>query len=265
MDAIFDSGLAGLTVSIDGYRAETFARLREGGEVEKVFAALDEVVRRKTALGHHRFDYPQIQINYTLMKSNLDELIPLIEHSRRWELENFTVVHVYSAGRKDMSHEFLVDSPEESDRILRQARQKCEEYDISPRFPQLFRPDPPAAQPTDAEKAAVSPCSAGPDLSCAAPWQMLKIRWNGSIYPCDLWDAANHFGSLQTQSFEEIWMSDKYKELRTGLHSGRPTLANCIGCDRISQDNLEGRKIESPLAHTPVSKLKSLLSKLVGT
>jgi molybdenum cofactor biosynthesis enzyme MoaA len=123
MDAIFDSGLAGLTVSIDGYRAETFARLREGGEVEKVFAALDEVVRRKTALGHHRFDYPQIQINYTLMKSNLDELIPLIEHSRRWELENFTVVHVYSAGRKDMSHEFLVDSPEESDRILRQARQ----------------------------------------------------------------------------------------------------------------------------------------------
>src|SRR5256885_2330343 len=36
LDAIFDAGIVGLAISIDGFAAETFARLRKHGEISKV-------------------------------------------------------------------------------------------------------------------------------------------------------------------------------------------------------------------------------------
>ena len=58
-------------------------RVRKKGEISKVFEFMDEVVRRKAALGRRGMDLPRLQINYTFMKSTLRELIPLIEYSRR--------------------------------------------------------------------------------------------------------------------------------------------------------------------------------------
>lgn len=252
LNAIFESGLSVIAISIDGFEPETFSRLRKGGDIATVFDALDEITRRKKSLGLRRLDYPRLQINYTLMKSNLCELIPLIEYSRRWEMENFTVVHVYSTGSKDMSHESLADCREDTDCILIEAKRKCLEYGIVPRFPQLFRTSSPSAPDPSF------------DLSCSAPWRMVKIRWNGDVYPCDLWRSTDNFGSIQTQSFESIWMSSRYKELRSGLMANAPTFGDCIDCDRISHDNLEGRKIQTPLTHTAVNNFESILSRIIN-
>src|SRR5258706_16379848 len=51
LDAIFDAGIFGLAISIDGFSAETFSRLRKHGEISKVFETIDEIIRRKAALG----------------------------------------------------------------------------------------------------------------------------------------------------------------------------------------------------------------------
>jgi len=265
LDAIFEAGLFGLTISIDGFAPETFSKIRKRGEISTVLGALDEIVRRKSALGRTRTDVPHLQINYTLMKSTLHELIPLIEYSRRWQLDNFTVVHVYSTETKDMRHESLADWQEESDRVLIEAERKCREYGIIPRFPGLFRSAARVQEVPSLWERIVSrlrpnavqssPSPMGePQLACSAPWSMLKIRWDGSVHPCDLWNFRMPMGSLQTQSFEEIWKCEKYIELRSGLFCGRPTFAHCLKCDRISQDNLEKRKLRSVLAHTSVTQ-----------
>jgi radical SAM protein with 4Fe4S-binding SPASM domain len=250
LDVIFESGLSLIAISIDGFERETFSRLRSGGELATVLDALDELARRKRSLGRGRLDHPRLQINYTLMKSNFRELIPLIDYSRRWELENFTAVHVYSTGSKDMSRECLTDCPEDTDRVLIEAKAKCLEYGIIPRFPQLFRAPAPAAPIVD--------------LSCSAPWRMMKIRWNGDVYPCDLWRGIDNFGSLQTQSFKDIWMSSRYRELRAGLLANAPTFGDCLDCDRISHDNLEGRRLETSKAHTSVHNFESILSRIIN-
>ena len=269
LEAIFDAGVFRLTISIDGFMPETFSRLRKNGEISKVFDAIDEVVRRKAALGRQAMDLPRIQINYTLMKSNLQELIPLIDYSRRWALENFTVTHVYSSVGKDMSYESLRGSPGESDRVLAEAEKKCQEYGIIPRLPALFRRPPIAAAPKPhfwkrflerfaAPKVSkAAPTTAEPTLACAAPWRMLKIRWDGSVHPCDLWNYIQPMGNVQTQSFEGIWRSEKYQELRAGLFAGVPSFAHCLKCDRISPDNLEKRKLQSALAHTSIGTKKA--------
>jgi radical SAM protein with 4Fe4S-binding SPASM domain len=264
LDAIFDAGIFGLGISVDGFTPETFAKVRKKGEIEKVFEAMDEIVRRKTALGRSAMDLPRLYINYTLMKSTLSELIPLIEYSRRWGLEFFAVTHVYSVGARDMSYESLSDWPEQSDRVLLEAEQVCRQHGIPSRFPVLFRP---VHEKTgfwqrfkrNRGPAAVSPptpAPEGPELACAAPWNMLKIRWDGSVHPCDLWNSTEPLGTLQRQSFQEIWMSEKYTDLRSGLFRNMPTFEHCRKCDRISQNNLEKRKIQSPLAHTSVQQVK---------
>jgi molybdenum cofactor biosynthesis enzyme MoaA len=112
MDAMFDAGIFRIAISIDGFAPETFSRLRKNGEISKVFEKIDEITRRKAALGRGGTDSPRLQINFTLMKSTLHELLPLIEHARRWQVENFTVTHVYSTDTRDMSHESLADQPE---------------------------------------------------------------------------------------------------------------------------------------------------------
>jgi len=269
LDAIFDSGLTGMSISIDGFAPETFSRLRKNGELSTVFENMDEIVRRKTAAGRGRLDAPRLTINYTLMKSNLYELVPLIDYARRWDLEAFTVTHVFSPYPKDMSHECLSDWAEESDRLLIVARIKCLEYGMIPRFPLLFRS---VVEPADAPRTGVwgrmanrlrrtqfPRTSSRPpeDLACSAPWRMLNIRWNGNIHPCGLWNAHTPLGNLQNQTFEELWMSKEYMELRAGLFSGTPTLNQCIKCECVTQDNLEGRKLQSPLAYTPVKRNES--------
>jgi radical SAM protein with 4Fe4S-binding SPASM domain len=265
LDAIFDAGIFGLAISIDGFTPETFAKIRKKGEIEKVFESMDEIVRRKTALGRGAMDLPRLQINYTLMKSTISELIPLIEYSRRWGLELLVLTHVYSAGTRDMRYESLSDWPEQSDRVLLEAEQLCRQYGIPFRFPMLFR-RPVTAKPSfwqwfnrNRRPAAASPAipaPEGPELACAAPWNMLKIRWDGSVHPCDLWTPNAPFGTLQRQSFQEIWMSQKYTDLRSSLFTNRPTFEQCRKCDRISQDNLEKRKVQTPLAHTSLQQTK---------
>ena len=258
LDAVFDSGLFGLSISIDGDTAQTFAALRKNGDIVNVFESIDEILRRKAALGRGALDSPRLQINYTLMKSNIHELIPLIERARTWQLESLTVTHVYSIGTKDMRHEFLADTPDESDRVLIEAEKLCREYGIIARFPILFnRGVQPPAPATTVKNGFWSGLVSRfrrpePELACAAPWNMLKIRWNGEVQPCDLWYTLGPFGSLKSQSFEEIWRSEKYTELRYGLFSGNPTFEHCRKCDQISQDNLEKRTLKSAMTHTSV-------------
>jgi radical SAM protein with 4Fe4S-binding SPASM domain len=268
LDAIFDAGIFGLAVSIDGFSPQTFSRLRKHGDMSKVCAAMDEIVHRKTALGRRGMDLPRLQINFTLMKSTIHELLPLIDYARRWELENFTVTHIYSTDTRDMSRESVADQAEIADGILIEAERKCREYGMSPRFPLLFHPRPQESITAQASRpfrllerivhrfrpAPVPPIDPFADLACAAPWSMLKIRWDGGVHPCDLWDFRFPIGNLETQSFEEIWNSEPYIELRHSLAICNPSYEPCIKCDRISQDNLEKRKLKSPLTHTSIRK-----------
>src|SRR6267142_2972728 len=41
LDAIFEAGLFGLTISIDGFAPETFSKIRKRGEISTVLGALD--------------------------------------------------------------------------------------------------------------------------------------------------------------------------------------------------------------------------------
>ena len=64
---------------------------------------------------------------------------------------------------------------------------------------------------------------------CYFPWYYIHVNPDGTVFPCGSWWEHTVFGDFKTQTFEEIWTSEKFKELRRQLYNFdlRPTCANC--------------------------------------
>ena len=255
VQALFDCDMAGLNISIDGATAATFERIRQRGKFEGVVRAIDRINRVKASRGWGRDDTPQLQINYTLMRSTVRELPRMVELCREWQVHRLTLQHVYVVAQTGLQDESLVHEPALSDRILRECQATCDAYGIRTTFPMLFAPDPdpvPADEAPAGRPGEADPLVAEPSLSCYAPWRMLRIRWNGTVHPCDLWN-SHPIGDLRTSTFEEIWNSPQYLRLRWDHARRQPTHPSCVGCNMITTDNLEGRTKRTPLVLTPAA------------
>lgn len=75
---------------------------------------------------------------------------------------------------------------------------------------------------------------------CMMPWIHMYIHTNGNVYPCcDSFDRESLIlGNIREQSFEEIWNSDEYKNLRKRMLDGKesPHCKNCYVREQNSSD-----------------------------
>ena len=248
VQALFDCDMAGLNISIDGATAATFERIRQRGKFEGVVRAIDRINRVKASRGWGRDDTPQLQINYTLMRSTVRELPRMVELCREWQVHRLTLQHVYVVAQTGLQDESLVHEPALSDRILRECQATCDAYGIRTTFPMLFAPDPdpvPADEAPAGRPGEADPLVAEPSLSCYAPWRMLRIRWNGTVHPCDI-------AALMRATRGSLHL-DRKQFLRRDHARRQPTHPSCVGCNMITTDNLEGRTKRTPLVLTPAA------------
>lgn len=254
IQALFDCNMGGINISIDGATPATFERIRQRGKFHNVVKAIGRINHIKGSRGLGRDHCPLLQINYTLMRSTIRELPQMVELCREWNVHRLTLQHIYVVDQTGLQAESLVHEPALSDSILRECKVTCEAYGIQTTFPVLFDPDPEPLRANEAPAAMPEPdpLVAEPPLFCYAPWRMLRIRWNGTAHPCDLWSGVP-IGDLRTSSFQEIWNSPQYLRLRWDHARRQPTHPNCVGCSMITTDNLEGRAKRTPLVLTPAA------------
>ena len=244
-EALLTSGVQEIYLSIDGATATTYERIRRNGSFQQLTEAIGRINRWKDTHAADRHDPPLLQINYTLMHSTLDELPRMVELCREWRVDRLVVQHIYCVDVTGLQKESLIDTPEESDAVLSACQTQCDKFGIRTLFPSPFEPGavkPPASKPT-----------APGALDCYAPWRIVRIRWNGDVYPCDLWRGPG-LGNLKSQSFADIWNSTRYIRLRWDHARCHPTHPNCRDCDMVTTENIEGREVKSPLSFTPASK-----------
>lgn len=74
-----------------------------------------------------------------------------------------------------------------------------------------------------------------PPKTCGNPWTHVHVKSDGLVYPCCFSDEV--MGDLRRQSFEEIWNSPKYRDLRRSLSTGK----YWASCRRASCNWVEGR------------------------
>ena len=67
-------------------------------------------------------------------------------------------------------------------------------------------------------------------ITCMGLWGQATVRPNGDVSVC-CFTYKPVLGSLQNNSFEEIWRSERAQELRELVKSGQYIDAPCVGCD----------------------------------
>jgi radical SAM protein with 4Fe4S-binding SPASM domain len=258
LQAIFDCNMGAVTISIDGATPATFEKIRRRGHFDRVVQAVELLNRMKAERGRGRDDYPRLMVNYTLMRSTLDELPAMVDLCVGWNVHRLTLQHVYALESTGLYAESLFSQRgwrrlaapfvrSHSDKILRACKARCDAQGILTTFPVLFDPDP-IPEPAPSDPSSEHP-PAEPSLFCYAPWRMMRIRWNGEAHPCDLWGRGG-IGDFRHQSFEEIWSSPEYVQLRWDHVRRQPTHPKCRNCSMVTTDNLEGKAKKTPLVLT---------------
>lgn len=79
IDQILTSGLKRFILSLDGFKKETFERIRVGGNRDKIYAAVEKLLERKKELG---LEFPIVQCQFSAIDDNALE-VP--EFRRHWE------------------------------------------------------------------------------------------------------------------------------------------------------------------------------------
>ena len=245
-EVLLASGVQEIYLSVDGATAGTYERIRRNASFQQVTAAIGRIARWKETRGANRHDSPLLQINYTLMHSTLDELPRMVELCREWQVDRLVAQHIYGVDVNGLQRESLVDAPAKSDAVLGMCQDLCDKYGIRTLFPQPFE--------SGAAKTPTSEAAPAVALDCYAPWRILRIRWNGDVYPCDLWRGPG-LGSLKTQTFADIWNRPQYMRLRWDHARCRPTHPNCRGCNTVTTENIEGLAVTSQISFTPVAAL----------
>lgn len=71
IDQILTSGLKRFILSLDGFKKETFERIRVGGDRDKIYASVEKLLERKKELG---LEFPVIQCQFSVIDDNAKEL-----------------------------------------------------------------------------------------------------------------------------------------------------------------------------------------------
>jgi len=79
IDQILTSGLRRFILSLDGFTAETFNKIRVGGDKDKIYKAVEKLLKRKQEL---KLEFPVIQCQFSIMQENQHEVEQFKEY---WE------------------------------------------------------------------------------------------------------------------------------------------------------------------------------------
>lgn len=195
---LVESGLHSIIFAIDGLTQETYARYRQGGDLETVMAGLRNVVAAKQRLGSST---PRVHVRFIAMHHNEHEIGGMTEMARREGADIFTVKTLNPHG------EFMSDVD-------------CQSFLPQSKELQRFRYDPITLS---RYRRRHNPCK--------VMWNTSILHWDGLVSTCTF-DPHGRMvlGDLKTQSFKEIWQGERFRHLRRQFRLHYQGLEQCSQC-----------------------------------
>lgn len=191
-----ESGLDRLIISVDGTTQEVYQQYRVGGNLQKVFEGARNIVKWKKNLHSKK---PFVIFQFLVVKPNEHQVDEI----------------------KKLAKEIGVD----------QVRFKTAQvYD--------YEKDPNQLIPETGKFSRYKKLDDGSYVPknkmanhCWKLWHANVITWNGLVVPCCFdKDATHQLGSLQNQSFKQIWNNEQYRTFRKKLMTGRKQIDICANC-----------------------------------
>jgi radical SAM protein with 4Fe4S-binding SPASM domain len=194
VDALLRAGLDRLIVSIDGLTQEVYEEYRVGGSLQKVHEALAHVDEARQAIGRRATTELTLQLLVTRQnEEQLPQLHALArEHRANVALKTMQVYSIESAERFLPSDE-------------RYSRYRIVEGELQPK--------------------------SGLHNRCVRLWERSVITWDGVVVPCCFDKNAEHpLGTINENTFDEIWQSSAYHTFRNRVLNGRRDIPMCRNC-----------------------------------
>ena len=238
-----DSGLAALSVSLDGATAGTFEAIRHGASFDKVVRNLGRLTDARDAAGSPL----EVRGVMVLMRSNLDELPALVDllaahrdtellvQRLSSDLEHDALPPRYIPIRDYSRHaELRPQDLAHAAEVFALAHQRADASGLQLNLPALQPPARPAKAQARAE--AAPPVAAGP--RCTWPWDGLYFTAAGELLPCCMAATADRasFGrvfdappSSAQVHLDRAWNGPIAQQFRQGLSDDRPP-SICRSC-----------------------------------
>ena len=190
-----ESGLDRLIISIDGTTQETYAQYRIGGELEKVLEGARNMVKWKKAL---KSNTPHLIFQMVVFSTNEHQIDNL--HRLADEI-GIDEVGIKTAQVYDYTH----------GNALLPAQEKYSRYRKLP-------------DGTYALKNEML-------NQCWRMWSGAVITWDGRVVPCCFdKDAQHQMGSVDSNTFKEVWRGPLYNNFRKALLTSRSEIDICKNC-----------------------------------
>lgn len=190
-----ESGLDRLIISIDGTTQETYQQYRVGGILQKVIDGTKHIIEAKKTLNSHT---PHVVFQFLVVKPNEHQLQDVERLAEELGVDEvvFKTAQVYDFEQGNP----LIPHNETYSRYKRQA-------DGSYRIKNKLL------------------------NQCWRMWSGCVVTWDGIVVPCCFdKDAKHQLGNLKTQSFAELWHSEKYQHFRQSILRSREEIDICKNC-----------------------------------
>jgi len=192
--ATVECGLDRLIISIDGTTQDTYGKYRIGGKIDKVIEGTQLLLKWKKEL---KKTTPHIIWQFIAFRHN-EHQIPEIKKLARQIGVNELGIKTAQIYDYQTSGNLI---PE--DESLARYKKTDDGYVIKNKLLN----------------------------QCWRMWRGSVITWDGLVVPCCFdKDATHRFGDVSTQSFAEVWKSDKYMAFRQAILKSRKEIDICTNC-----------------------------------
>ena len=208
---LIEIGMNWIWVSMDGATKETYEACQVGSNYDIVVKNLKNFIKLRKEAGAR---LPDLHFQYIITKTNVHEMPQMVDfvHNLMEGTQVLTTIQfIKMIPFKENRH--LV--PDITPEIIAAVKAKSDEYkDIDLNFVHTHtRPQP---------------------CKCVA-WTVPFICVDGEVYPCCTltegnvrkYVQTNTLGNVYKQDFHEIWVNEKYTDLKNKLHNNEvPTICN---------------------------------------
>lgn len=218
------SGLAALSVSLDGATAATYESIRLKGRFDRFVRNLGRLMQARAAAGSAT---PHVRLVLVLMRQNLAEVPALVRLAADHGVDEVLVQRLahpldeptlpgrYIPVRSFIDTAQLTAGDEvRAASIFDEARALARSLGVTLNLPRL-RPD------ERAERTG----------RCTWPWDGLYLTAYGEVLPCCMVGTADRatFGTVGTQPIEAVWNGAAAQSFRTALAGSEPPRI-CASC-----------------------------------
>lgn len=194
-EEIIHSGLDHLIISMDGTTQEVYEQYRVNGHLDKVLQGTENIIAAKKRLNSAT---PKVIFQFLVVKHNEHQIDDLHQLADKMGVDQVALKTAQVYDYKNGSPLFPTN-----EKYSRYKKNKQGFFEIKNKLRN----------------------------HCWRLWHSTVITWDGDLVPCCFdKDAKYKMGTIQTQSFKEIWHDETYKSFRNTIIQSRKNIDICQNC-----------------------------------